>query len=72
MRMNGLDVVAYWLVVIGGINWGLVGFFNYNLVEGIFGDDSALARIIYAAVGLAALYMLYAFTKLNRSERAHS
>ncbi len=45
------------LLIIGGINWGLVGFFNYNLVSGIFGIKLQLiSRIIYALVGLAALY----------------
>ena len=41
------------LMIIGGINWGLIGFFNYNLVSGIFGAQLA---VVYAIVGLAALY----------------
>ena len=45
------------LMIIGGINWGLVGFFNYNLVSSIFGVQlEVISRIIYAVVGLAALY----------------
>ena len=45
------------LMIIGGINWGLVGFFNYNLVSSIFGVKlEVISRIIYAVVGLAALY----------------
>ena len=45
------------LMIIGGINWGLVGFFNYNLVSRIFGVKlEVISRIIYAVVGLAALY----------------
>ncbi len=45
------------LMIIGGINWGLVGFFNYNLVSSIFGVElEVISRIIYAIVGLAALY----------------
>lgn len=45
------------LMIIGGINWGLVGFFNYNLVSSIFGVKlEVVSRIIYAVVGLAALY----------------
>ena len=45
------------LMIIGGINWGLIGFFNYNLVSGIFGAQLAVvSRVIYAIVGLAALY----------------
>lgn len=44
-------------MIIGGINWGLVGFFNYNLVSSIFGVKlEVVSRIIYAVVGLAALY----------------
>ena len=66
-RMNALDILAYLLVVIGGINWGLVGFFNYNLVDSIFGKGSGLSRTIYAIVGLAAVYMLYTFMKVNRA-----
>ena len=45
------------LMIIGGINWGLIGFFNYNLVSSIFGAQLAVvSRVIYAIVGLAALY----------------
>lgn len=69
MRLNFLDIVAYLLVVIGGINWGLVGFFDYNLVAEIFGVDSAITNIIYGAVGVAAVYMLFTFMKVNRAER---
>lgn len=69
MRMNALDTLAYWLVVIGGINWGLIGFFDLNLVGEIFGFDSAITNIIYGAVGLAALYLIYTYFKVNRRER---
>jgi len=68
MRMNFLDILAYLLVIVGGINWGLVGFFDYNLVGQIFGSDSTTARIIYGAVGLAAVYLLFMFMRVNRSE----
>ncbi len=45
------------LMIIGGLNWGLVGFFNYNLVSSIFGDSLVIVtRIIYAVVGLASIY----------------
>lgn len=45
------------LMIIGGINWGLIGFFNYNLVSSIFGANlEIVSRIIYAVVGLASLY----------------
>ncbi len=56
--MKFLGTTALVLVVIGGINWGLVGFFDYNLVDSIFGAGSVLARIVYAVVGLASLWVL--------------
>ena len=59
MKMNTWDKLAYTLVVIGGLNWGLVGFFKYNLVDKIFGADSTGSRVVYDLVGLAALWMLY-------------
>ncbi|HEU4830635.1 MAG TPA: DUF378 domain-containing protein [Candidatus Saccharimonadales bacterium] len=56
--MKVMDTTALVLIIIGGINWGLVGFFDYNLVDGIFGADSVVARVIYAIVGLAAVWAL--------------
>ena len=57
------------LLIIGGINWGLVGFFNYNLVSAIFGGNlGIISRIIYAVVGLSALY---AISFLFRDNRQH-
>ena len=56
-KMNGWDKLAMWLVIIGAIVWGLVGFFNWNLVDAIFGFGT-IARIIYALVGLAGLWSL--------------
>lgn len=68
MKMNALDKLSYVLVVIGGINWGLVGFFNYNLVDSIFGSGSTLSRVIYGLVGLAALEMLYKMVAMMSSD----
>jgi uncharacterized membrane protein YuzA (DUF378 family) len=56
--MKAIYTTALVLIVIGGVNWGLVGFFDYNLVDALFGQGSALARVIYALVGLSALYVL--------------
>ena len=56
---KGLRAVAYWLMWIGAINWGLVGLFNLNLVESIFGGLQMIVTIIYVLVGLSALYMLF-------------
>jgi uncharacterized protein len=47
-----------WLVVIGGLNWGLVGAFGINLVDSVLGAGSMLARLVYVVVGLAALWGL--------------
>ena len=58
MRLNGLDWTALILIIIGAINWGLIGFFGWDLVAAIFGDMSALSRIIYALVGISGLYMI--------------
>ena len=61
--MGAIGWIAFILVVIGAINWGLVGFFDYNLVSAIFGDGT-LTKVIYALVGVSGLYMLIgAFAK---------
>lgn len=54
--MRTMDVIAAVLLVIGGLNWGLVGFFHFDLVSAIFGEMTPLSRIIYSLVGLAAIY----------------
>lgn len=56
--MKAVNAIVLLLIIIGGLNWGLVGFFDYNLVDALFGEGSTLARIVYAVVGLAALYKL--------------
>lgn len=53
--MNWIIRIATVLVIVGGINWGLVGAFEFNLVEAIFGDMTAASRTIYVLVGLSAL-----------------
>ena len=63
MKYSSIDWLAFVLVIVGALNWGLVGAFKFNLVDSIFGEGSALARIIYVLVGLAGLYTVYALTK---------
>ncbi|MHB1296834.1 MAG: DUF378 domain-containing protein [Anaerolineae bacterium] len=58
-RVTGLDWVALILLIIGGLNWLLVGLFSFDLVAAIFGELSVLSRIIYILVGLAALYTIW-------------
>ncbi len=56
--MRVANIVALVLILIGGLNWGLVGFFDFNLVDALFGEGSALSRIVYALVGIAAVYKI--------------
>jgi uncharacterized protein len=65
-RFGVLDWIAMVLLIVGGLNWGLVGLADFDLVATLFGDGSALSRIVYVLVGLAALYSIYTATKMNR------
>ncbi|MDO8954177.1 MAG: DUF378 domain-containing protein [Gammaproteobacteria bacterium] len=56
-KHNALDWIAFILLVIGGLNWGLVGLFHMDLVAMIFGVATTLARIVYVLVGLSAIYV---------------
>jgi uncharacterized membrane protein YuzA (DUF378 family) len=62
---NPVDLIALILVIIGGLNWGLVGLLDFNLVDAIFGAGSTLSRIVYIIVGLAALYTIYFATRTD-------
>lgn len=66
-KLNAIDWVAVILLAVGGLNWGLVGIFNFDLVATIFGDMSALSRIVYAVVGISAVYVLAISAKLGKS-----
>lgn len=65
-KLGILDKLALIILVIGGLNWGLVGIFNLDLVEVIFGDMTVIARVIYAVVGLSAIYGLLLTGKLRK------
>lgn len=56
--MKIIDTIALILVIIGAINWGLIGLFNFNLVDTIFGTMSIISRIIYSLVGIAGLWSI--------------
>lgn len=60
---NSVDWIALILVIVGGLNWGLVGLLNFDLVAAIFGIGSLLARIVYILVGISAVYMIYFVAK---------
>jgi hypothetical protein len=57
MEKNIVYWVALVLVIVGGLNWGLVGAFNFDLVAALFGDMSMLSRAVYILVGLSAIYV---------------
>ncbi len=64
MKFNAADLVTQILVIVGAINWGLIGFFKFDLVSTLFGGmDSLIARIIFGLVGLAGLYTITFFFK---------
>ncbi len=65
MKLNIVDIIALVLVIVGGLNWGLVGLMQYNLVEAILGQ-TGLAGIVYILVGAAAVYLAVISVKLER------
>ena len=69
--MNVIDRIALALTIIGGVNWGLVGVFRFDLVAFIFGNMSWLSRIVYAIVGICGLYLISFYLHLgNRKSEA--
>jgi len=65
-----LNVIAIILVIIGAINWGLVGFFQFDLVAAIFGGQAAVvSRIIYALIGLAGLWSIMFVPRVRHKEK---
>jgi uncharacterized protein len=74
--MKKLDVIATALIVVGGLNWGLVAIANFDLVAALvgldFGETNAVSRVVYGLVGLAAAYELVALAGTwRRSRREH-
>ncbi len=61
--MKTLNLLTLILLIVGGLNWGLVGVADFDLVAAIFGDGSALARAVYVLVGLSALYQILPLTR---------
>lgn len=69
-KLNTLDWIALVLVIIGGLNWGLVGGFDFDLVASLFGDMSTLSRIIYVLIGLSAIYLAVISGRLTKTSTA--
>ena len=72
MKLRGLDLAAIILIVIGGLNWGLVGLFGFDLVAAIFGPMSILSRIVYILVGIAAVYAAVRSPHLAHYKEPHT
>jgi uncharacterized membrane protein YuzA (DUF378 family) len=65
-KLGALDWIALILIIVGGLNWGLVGAFKFDLVAAIFGAMSLLARIVYILVGLSAIYGILMLGKIGK------
>ena len=63
--MKAIDYIVLVLVIIGAINWGLVGFFGLDLVAFLFGSMSVLSRIIYAVIGICGLYAISYYGRIR-------
>jgi uncharacterized membrane protein YuzA (DUF378 family) len=68
MKLHIVDIIALVLLVIGGLNWGLVGIARINVVSTIFGSLELLARIVYTLVGIAGIYAIVRFPTLAHVE----
>lgn len=71
-NLNFLDWITLILVIIGGLNWALIGLFSFDLVASIFGDMSAVSRVVYVLVGLSALYLIFVLPKLSKKDSVQS
>lgn len=65
MNSRALDYTALVIALIGTVNWGLIGFFQFNLVTFLFGDMVWVTRIIYALVGICGLYLFTLFGRIQ-------
>lgn len=70
MNSKFLDYTLLTLVIIGAINWGLIGFFRFDLVAFLFGNMSWLSRIVYAFVGIGGLYLLSVYGRIRSMDQA--
>ena len=64
--MKTIKIITLVLVIVGGLNWGLVGIFNFDLVAAIFGNMATISRIVYTLVGLAAVWMIFELPKMSK------
>lgn len=67
MNSKPLDYTALLISIIGAVNWGLIGFFKFNLVTFLFGDMTLISRIVYAVVGICGLYLISMFGRIGNA-----
>ena len=65
MNSKCIDYTTLTIIIIGAINWGLIGFFNFNLVAFLFGQKTWISRVIYAIVGLCGLYQISVYGRIR-------
>lgn len=65
MNSKCIDYTTLTIIIIGAINWGLIGFFNFNLVAFLFGQSTWISRVIYAIVGLCGLYQISVYGRIR-------
>jgi uncharacterized membrane protein YuzA (DUF378 family) len=70
--MRIVNVLTLILLIVGGLNWGLVGLFGFDLVAAIFGEMSALSRIVYTLVGASALWQIIPLVRGEEAQRARA
>lgn len=68
--MKIIGIITLLLVIIGGVNWGLIGIFDFNFVDAIFGEASMASRIVYVLVGISALYQLVFGVLITKTDRS--
>lgn len=68
-KLGAIDAAAAGLAIVGALNWGLVGLFKKNLVEGLLGRGTKMSRAVYAAVGAAGAYAIWSTVKAARATR---
>jgi hypothetical protein len=70
MDSRGLDYTLLTIAIIGAINWGLIGFFRFDLVAFLFGNMTLFSRIIYALVGLSGLYLISTYGRIRSATQS--
>lgn len=66
--MSAVDWIAITLLIIGGVNWGLIGLFSFDLVAALFGAMSPVSRIVYTLVGISAIWSIFSCRKMAKNK----